>query len=159
MARRGRPNEQSKRETSEGRVWTIILSLRSRGDFGRTIREVGRLSRCSIGAVAKTMAWKGYQLERKSAGHTKPTSLRSQTRQRRQAESVEGRVIQIVKDASSRNDFSLSVRRIADMVGRSISAVGKTEAWKGYVRAREGDKAAVMDDKRNKGNKVNTSRK
>jgi hypothetical protein len=142
MGKRGRPSEQLKRETSEGRVWTIVAKLRELGDLGKTIREIARLSRCSVGAVANTMAWKGYLREKNSAPrrHTAPAA---ETRRRRQAESVEGRVIQIVKEAASRDDFSLTVRKIAETIRRSSAAVGKTEAWEGYVRAREADKEAA----------------
>lgn len=152
MAKRGRPSEQLKRETAEGRVWSIVKKLRERGDFGKTIREISRLSRCSVGAVAKTLAWKGYRLEKKSSRSASPAKPPAGIRRRRGADSVEGRVIQIVKEASDRNDFSLSVRRIADTIGCSTAAVGKTEAWRGYVLAREEEKEAGKG--RRKGNRI-----
>lgn len=145
MKRRGRPSEQLTRETSEGRVWTVISGLRARKDFGRTIRGVAHLCGCSIAAVAKTVAWRAYQREKRALAPSGVAGPSAQARLRRQTESVEGRVIQIVKEASIRGDFSLSVRTIADMIGRSTSAVGKTEAWKVYVRAREADKIAAKN--------------
>jgi predicted acylesterase/phospholipase RssA len=143
MKKRGRPSEQLRRETSEGRVWTIISKLRSREDFGRSIRKVARLCGCSIGAVAKTLAWRGYQQEKESLARRAPGATLAQVRRRRRTEAVEGRVMQIVKEASRVNDFSLTVRKIARIIGCSTSAVGKTEAWEGYVRARETDKEAA----------------
>lgn len=148
VEKRGRPSEQLKRETSEGRVWTIVSKLRESGDFGRTIREIARLSRCSVGAVAKTMAWRGYLQERKTAANQRRIIRSVGTRQRRLAQSVEGRVIQIVKEASARDDFSLTVRRIAETIRCSVAAVGKTQAWEGYVRAREADKEASRSRRR-----------
>lgn len=148
MAKRGRPSEQLKRELSEGRVWTIVSKLRDNGDFGRTIRDIARLGHCSVGAVAKTMCWKGYLQERRAAASRPGIVPAAETRRRRRAESVEGRVIQIVKEASSRDDFSLTVRRIAEMIGCSSAAVGKTQAWEGYVRAREADKEAARSRRR-----------
>lgn len=150
MGKRGRPSEQLRRETAQGRVWSIVKKLRESGDFGKTVREIGRLSRCSVGAVAKTLAWKGYRQEKMTsheAGPVQPTRIR----RRRAADSVEGRVIQIVKEASDRNDFSPSVRRIADLIGCSTAAVGKTEAWHGYVRAREEEKASGKARRRGHG--------
>lgn len=147
MGKRGRPSEQLKRELSEGRVWTIVSKLRNNGDYGRTIRDIARLSRCSVGAVAKTMCWKGYLQEKKATASRRRIVRPAQTRRGR-AESVEGRVIQIVKEASSRNDFSLTVRQIAKMIGCSSAAVGKTQAWEGYVRAREADKEVARNRRR-----------
>lgn len=143
MKKRGRPSEQLRRQTTRGRVWAIISTLRSHGDFGRSIREVAHLSRCSIGAVAKTIAWRGYLSEKRTLARSAIVSPKARLRCCRRAESVEGRVIQIVQEASSRDDFSLSARRIAGMIGCSTSAVGKTEAWKGYILAREVDKDAA----------------
>lgn len=140
MKKRGRPIEQLTRELSEGRVWTVVSKLRENGDYGRTIRDIARLCRCSVGAVAKTMTWKGYLQEKRSLATRPSTMPPAEMRRRRLAESVEGRVIQIVKEASSRNDFSLTVRKIAEDIGCSNAAVGKTQAWEGYVRAREADK-------------------
>lgn len=140
MKKRGRPSEQLVRELSEGRVWTIVSKLRENGDHGRMIRDIARLCRCSVGAVAKTMTWKGYLQEKKALASRRPAMPAAETRRRRLAESVEGRVIQIVKEASGRNDFSLTVRNIAADIGCSNAAVGKTQAWEGYVRAREADK-------------------
>ena len=146
MKKRGRPSEQLKKETSEGRVWTIVCKLRSDHDYSKTIREIARLSHCSTGAVAKTLAWKGYLQVKRSIGSRQQPSSTGRTRQRRSAESVEGRVMQIVKDA--RNDYSLTVRQIAEIIGCSPAAVGKTEAWNGYIRAREADKKAAQDQRR-----------
>lgn len=143
MAKRGRPSEQLRRETSVGRVWTIVSRLLNSGDFGRPIREIARLSRCSIGAVAKTKIWKTYLKEREVPHSGQGIVRHVETRRRRQAESVEGRVYQIVRDAG--RDYSLTVRRIAETIGCSIAAVGKTQAWEGYVRAREEDKVATRD--------------
>lgn len=148
MGKRGRPSEQLRRETSEGRVWTIVARLREGGDFERTIRDIARLSRCSVGAVAETMTWKGYLQEKKAMASRRRSVPTIETRRRRRAESVEGRVIQIVKEASSRDDFSLTVRRIAETIGCSSAAVGKTQAWEGYVRAREADKEATRSRRR-----------
>ncbi len=150
MAKRGRPSEQLKRETSLGRVWTIVSKLRVSGDFGRPIRDIARLSRCSVGAVAKTEIWKVYLKERKAAASRRGISRRAETRRPRRAESVEGRVYQIVREA--RRDYSLTVRRIAETIGCSSAAVGKTQAWKGYVRAREEDKEATRS--RRKGERI-----
>ena len=146
MKKRGRPSEQLKRETSEGRVWTIISKLRNERDYSKTIREIARLSHCSKAAVANTLAWKGYLQEKRRAGSLQRRSSTGRTRQRRSAESVEGRVMQIVLDA--RNDYSLTVRQIAEIIKCSPAAVGKTEAWNGYVRAREADKEAAQDQRR-----------
>lgn len=143
MKRRGRPSEQLSKELSEGHVWSVVTRLRTNGDYGRSIRDVARLSRCSIGAVAKTMAWKGYLLEKRSPASKRRGMASVAMRRRREAESVEGRVIQIVKEVSGRNDFSLTVRRIATDIGCSTGAVGKTLAWKGYVDAREEEKESV----------------
>lgn len=148
MAKRGRPIEQLKRETSEGRVWTIVAKLREKGDFGKTIRDIARLSRCSIGAVAGTMAWKGYLQEKQLSASRRHSVTAVHARRRRLTQSVEGRVMQIVKEASSRGDFSLTVRKIAETIGCSRAAVGKTQAWRGYVRAREEDKAVSRSRRR-----------
>jgi len=149
---RGRPSEQPKRETCEGRVWTIVLKLRAKRDFGKTIRDIARLSHCSVGAVAGTMAWRGYLQEKRASPDRRRIVSAAKTRRRREAESVEGRVIQIVEEASARNDFSLSVRKIAEMIGCSSAAVGKTQAWDGYVRAREEDKESART--RRKGQRI-----
>lgn len=148
MGARGRPSEQLKRETSEGRVWTIVSKLRENRDFGKTIRDIARLSRCSVGAVARTMVWRGYLQEKRASPGRRRIVSAAETRRRREAESVEGRVIQIVKEASARNDFSLSVRQIAKLIGCSSAAVGKTQAWDGYVRAREEDKESARTRRR-----------
>ena len=149
MAKRGRPSEQLKRETSVGRVWTIVSKLLDSDDFGRTIREIARLSRCSVGAVAKTKIWKEYLKERKAAASRRIVP-RAETRRRRQAESVVGRVYQIVREAG--RDYSLTVRSIAERIGCSSAAVGKTQAWEGYVRAREEEKEATRS--RRKGHRI-----
>lgn len=151
VGQRGRPSQQLKRELSEGRVWTIISKLREVGDFGKTIRDIARLSRCSVGAVAKTMCWKGYLQQRQMVASGRSTFPAAETRRRRRAESVEGRVIQIVKEASCRDDFSLTVRRIAEIIGCSSAAVAKTQAWEGYVRAREVEKDAARGRRRSQG--------
>lgn len=143
--KRGRPSEQLKREICEGRVWTIISRLRAKGDFGRTIRDVARLCGRSVGAVHKTMAWKGYNQEKSMPASRRRAVPATETRRLRLEESVEGRVIQIVKQASESGDFSWSVRKIADVIGCKKTAVGKTVAWKGYVLAREADKEAARN--------------
>lgn len=140
MGKRGRPSEQLKRETAEGLVWSIVRKLRENGDLGKTIRDIARLSRCSVGAVSKTLAWKGYRQEKTAERPIGTVEPPAGIRRRRAKDSVEGRVIQIAKEASDRNDFSLTVSRIASMIGCSTAAVGKTEAWRGYVRAREEEK-------------------
>jgi len=121
-------------------------------DYARTIREVARLSECSIGAVAKTNWWKGYLKQKISSDSRRFTMPSAKTRQRRRKGCVEGRVIQIAKEASSRNDFSLSARKVAEMIGCSKAAVGKTRAWKGYVDAREADKETARS--RRKGQRI-----
>jgi len=119
-------------------VWTVVSKLRVRGDFGRTIREIARLSRCSVGAVAKTKIWKEYLRKRKAVGSRQRIGRSAEPRRRHQAESVEGRVYQIVREAGK--DYSLTVRKIAEIIGCSGAAVAKTQGWKGYVQAREADK-------------------
>ena len=150
--KRGRPSEQLKRETCEGRVWTIVFKLRAKGDFGRTIRDVARLCGRSLGAVKKTLAWKGYLREKRTSAAQRLPVPPTETRRRRQGESVEGRVIQIVKEASDRGDFSRSVTEIAELIGCSRRAVHKTQAWDGYVRAREAEKEAARS--RRKGQRI-----
>ena len=93
MGKRGRPSEQLRRETSEGRVWTIVSKLLENGEFGRTIRDIARLSRCSVGAVAKTMTWRGYLQEKRALASRRRIVPAAETRRRRLAESVEGREI------------------------------------------------------------------
>lgn len=130
-------------------MWAVIQRLKAKDDFGRTVRDIARLSGYSVGAVAKTMAWRGYHQEWQSQRKQHRVHFRSTRSPRRLAtESVEGRVIQIVMEAASRNDFSLTVRGIAELIGRSPSAVGKTDAWRGYVGAREAEKKALADRRR-----------
>lgn len=139
MKKRGRPSEQLRRETAEGRVWSVVSALRSNGEFASSIRDIARLSGYSTGAIAKTFAWRGYLTEKKNARARAGTSR--QTRRRNSAESVEGRVMQIVLQAGS--DYSLTIRQLATFIGCSATAIGKTQAWKGYVRAREAEKEAT----------------
>lgn len=152
MKNRGRPNEQAKGETAEGRVWAVIHRLKAKDDFGRTVRDIARLSGYSIGAVAKTLAWRGYNRERQSRNkQPRDRSLVKAAPKRRPAESVEGRVFQIIREAGSRDDFSLTVRGVAELIGRSRSAVQKTEAWRGYIRARETEKETSANRRRGHG--------
>lgn len=148
--KRGRPSEQLNREICEGRVWTIISRLRAKGDFGRTIREVARLCGRSVGAVHKTLAWKGYNQEKSTPASRRLAVPATETRRLRPEESVEGRVIQIVKQAVESGSFTLSVRKIAEMIGCQKTAVAKTQAWKGYVRARSAEKEAEKSQSRGK---------
>ena len=131
MAKRGRPSERLKREISEGRVWSVICRLRENRDFSRTIRDIARLSRCSVGAVAKTKFWKGYLREKRAS----PSSRRVVTRRRGRAASIEGLVMQVIMEGfGSARDHT--VRSIAAMIGCSSAAVGKTHAWRAYAQAR-----------------------
>jgi hypothetical protein len=36
----------------------VVAKLRGDGDYSRTLRDIARLSRCSVGAVHKTLAWR-----------------------------------------------------------------------------------------------------
>lgn len=140
MAKRGRPSEQLKRETSEGRVWTVISKLQDIGDFSKTIREVARLSGCSVGAVHKSLTWRGYLEEQQLRGVQGQAVPARPTRKRRSTQSVEGRVIQIVRDAMKNGNYSLTVRQISELIGCSRAAAGKTKAWSSYVDCREREK-------------------
>lgn len=146
MARRGRPSEQFRRETDEGRIWRVISILIRQGDFTRTARDVATQAGCSLAAVGKNRLWKEYKLRKCSL--PEHSQQRARVSRHHHDESVEGRVYQIIRVYSNENDFSLTVRRLAEIVGCSPSAVGKTEAWKVYVKARaqevEAAKARMM---------------
>ena len=140
MKNRGRPSEQLKKVTCEGVVWDIVCKLRSHGDYSKTIRQIAKLSGYSPAAVQKTLAWHGY-LEEKNPRVGSRRRLSSAASPRRRRSKIEARVFQIVKEAGT--DYSMTVRQIAEIIGCSPSAVQNTEAWSGYVRAREAEKGAA----------------
>ena len=130
----------------------MVSRLRENGDFSKSIRKIAHLSGCSVGSVAKTMAWTGYVKKKRECASHHRMAKQNDTRRRRHAESVEGRVFQIVKEATSKGDFSLTVRMIAQMIRRSSAAVGKSKAWEVYVRAREAEKDSTRS--RLKGHRI-----
>ena len=78
--RRGRPNEQLRRCTTEGLVWQIVCRYIKASDYSLTSRAAAKLINCSLGAVGKTMAWKYYARVKRLAAADRTVDLSERRR-------------------------------------------------------------------------------
>lgn len=138
--KRGRPNEQLRRLTGEGRVWQIVGKSAKVGNYSLTVRRVASMVGLSVGAVAKTWAWRIYTRLKGDADRGK-LERAGRLRRPRQAETVDVLAWQVICRFIKCGNWDLTARELADMIGCSLGAIGKTAAWKGYMNLREAEKA------------------
>jgi len=148
---RGRPSEQTRRLTAEGATWDVVYRAMLVGDYGLSLRQVARRTRCrsrsspsySPAAVCKTFAWKYYRNAKES---TQKADALGRRTQRRRAHGMEARLWQIIRQAIHEERYQHTVRELAQILGCSKSAVQKTTAWGVYHAAKQ----AYVEENRRK---------